>query len=84
MCHPLCVTSEIVVGKCLGKPHGTKLHVLAANWKETKIILKVPEAMESHTASWQLEHLSHVFINNDFNMTKEEIMKYVSENIVIQ
>lgn len=57
---------------------GTKLHVLKAKWNEEEIVLKIPKALENHTTSWQLERLSSRFINEDFKMTKEDMIKYVS------
>ena len=57
---------------------GVKLHVLKAKWNDDNLILKVPQALESHSASWQLEHLSHKFISDDFRMTRDEITRYVS------
>ena len=57
---------------------GTKLHVLKAKWNEEEIVLKIPKALENHTTSWQLERLSSRFINEDFKMAKEDMIKYVS------
>ena len=78
LCSPLCDTSQIKVDKCMRR--GTKLHVLKAKWNEEEIVLKIPKALENHTTSWQLERLSSRFINfgEDFKMTKEDMIKYVS------
>ena len=78
LCAPLCDSSEIKIEGCLRT--GTKLHVLRANWNGTEMILKIPNPLESHSFSWQLEHLSHKFISDDFQMTKDEIIGYVSED----
>ena len=78
LCGPLCDTHELWFDKCLG--YGVKLHVLRAIWNGSKVVLKTPNVLGSHSMI-KLLTLTTRPLNEDFKMTKEEFITLVSEEL---
>lgn len=54
-----------------------KLHVLRAMWNGSKVILKTPNALGTHSVL-KLLTLTSKPLNEDFKMTREEFITLVS------
>ena len=75
LCKPLCVNKEIKIRKCLG--HGVKPHVLEAEWKGVKIVLKMEQPSKHF-----MDFMPPVKNKAKFNLTRKDIIQYVSISIV--